>query len=122
MVSYVIGLPYGPNGVALAYSIAMTIWIVPHVFWCLHDTTISPLELFFAFWRPFAAGVLAAIVALAFEASVGEINPVILRLLVEAGIMGAAYGAILIFAFGQKQLYLDLLRSLLPERAPRSPA
>ena len=52
IVSYLIGLPYGPKGVALAYSIAMTLWVVPHVFWCVHGTTISPRELFFTLWRP----------------------------------------------------------------------
>jgi O-antigen/teichoic acid export membrane protein len=37
-----IGLPYGPNGIAFAFSAAMTLWLVPHVVWCLHNTMISP--------------------------------------------------------------------------------
>ena len=117
IVSYLIGLPYGPKGVALAYSIAMTLWVVPHVFWCVHGTTISPRELFFTLWRPFAAGVLAAALTLVLQASMGEINLVVLRLLVEGGVMSIAYAAILVFVFGQKQLYIDLLRTLFPARA-----
>jgi PST family polysaccharide transporter len=116
MTSYLIGLPYGPDGVALAYSIAMTLWVVPNLFWCLHGTTTSPAELLSAYWRPLAAGVLAAILVIAFEAAVGEINPVILRLLVKGGILSVAYLTILIFAFGQKQFYMDLLGSLAPAR------
>ena len=52
IAAYVIGLPYGPEGVAFAYSAAMTLWLVPHIFWCLHDTVISPRELFSAISRP----------------------------------------------------------------------
>jgi PST family polysaccharide transporter len=116
MVSYLIGLPYGPNGVALAYSIAMTLWVVPHVYWCLHQTTISPVELFSSYWRPLAAGVSAAALVVILDTLVGEIDAVILRLLVNGGTLGAAYLTILIFVFGQKQLYMDLLGSLVPAR------
>jgi O-antigen/teichoic acid export membrane protein len=31
ITAYVVGLPYGPSGVALAYSSAMTLWLIPHV-------------------------------------------------------------------------------------------
>ena len=41
-----IGLPYGPNGIAFAFSAAMTLWLVPHVVWCLHNTMISPWDFF----------------------------------------------------------------------------
>jgi PST family polysaccharide transporter len=116
MTSYLIGLPYGPDGVALAFSIAMTLWVVPHLFWCLHGTMISPVELLSEYLRPLAAGVLAAVIVVAFEALVGEINSAILRLLVKGAILSIAYVSILIFAFGQKQLYLDLLGSLFPAR------
>src|SRR5262249_15576 len=34
--AYLVGLPFGPRGVALAYSAALTVWLVPHVMWCLH--------------------------------------------------------------------------------------
>jgi PST family polysaccharide transporter len=122
MVSYLIGLPYGPTGVALAFSIAMTLWLVPHVIWCFHGTMISPRELLTAFSRPFAAGVLAAALTFFLNIAVGGINSVVAKLLVEGGVMSVAYAAILMFAFGQKQLFLDLLRTLVPARAPRSAA
>ena len=40
ITAYAIGLPFGPHGVAFAYSAAMTLWLVPHILWCLHGTTI----------------------------------------------------------------------------------
>jgi O-antigen/teichoic acid export membrane protein len=121
MISYLIGLPYGPNGVALAFSAAMSLWVIPHVIWCLHETTISPHELLFSFIPPFAAGLLSAAIALAFMAGIGDISPVFLRLLVEGGIMSIAYLSILMFVFGQRQFYLELLKPLFPSRDRRIP-
>ena len=46
MTAYVLGLPYGPAGVAFAYSAAMVLWVIPHVLWCLNGTTISARDLF----------------------------------------------------------------------------
>jgi O-antigen/teichoic acid export membrane protein len=116
MVAYTIGLPYGPNGVALAFSIAMSLWCVPHVFWCLHETEISPRGLFGAAWKPFAAVLFAAVPTLLFHHHLGQAYSPLFRLIFDAGILGTAYLLILTYALGQKQLYLDLLRSLLPGR------
>ena len=47
IAAYLIGLPYGPNGVAFAFSAAMTLWLVPHVFWCpaqYDDFPMGPLS------------------------------------------------------------------------------
>ena len=64
ITAYILGLPYGPSGVAFAYSAAMTLWVVPHIVWCLHGTMISPWDLFLAAGRPFLAGIVAAAVHL----------------------------------------------------------
>ena len=63
ITAYVIGLPFGPTGVAFAYSAAMTVWLVPHILWCLHGTVISPRDLFLAISRPLLSAVFAAAVA-----------------------------------------------------------
>ena len=60
ITAYILGLPYGPSGVAFAYSAAMTLWLLPHIVWCLHGTMISPWDLFLAAGRPFLAGIVAA--------------------------------------------------------------
>ena len=61
--SYLIGLPYGPSGVALAFSTMMVLWLVPHIYWALHGTNISVWEFFSAAGRVLAAGTVAAIAA-----------------------------------------------------------
>jgi O-antigen/teichoic acid export membrane protein len=114
IAAYFIGLPYGPNGVAVAFSIAMTLWLVPHVFWSLRDTMVSPLDLFLAMWRPSLASLAAGLVAFGIVSYLGQSQPPILRLLVGACIMGGMYLATLLVVMGQKAFYLNLVRGLKP--------
>jgi PST family polysaccharide transporter len=41
IVSYVLGLSFGPKGIASAYSAMMTLWLVPGIVWCIHRTVLS---------------------------------------------------------------------------------
>ena len=52
IAGYVLGLPYGPTGVAFGYSAAMALWVVPHILWCLHGTVISIRDVALAVGRP----------------------------------------------------------------------
>ena len=61
-----VGLPYGPKGVALGFSTAMVLWIIPHIIWCLRGTPITPLDLFRTCSRPLVSAIIA--VALAYAA------------------------------------------------------
>ena len=119
IAAYLVGLPYGPNGVAFAFSASMVLWLVPHVFWSLHKTVISPWDLFLATCRPFFASIVAA--AFAFGIQFYMINIVhlqspFLRLSLAGGAMIILYLLLFLFAMGQKTFYLDLLREL---RGPR---
>jgi O-antigen/teichoic acid export membrane protein len=113
MTAYIIGLPYGPNGVALAYSAAMTLWLIPHVVWCLHNTGVSPWDLVRAISRPLTSGILAASCVLSFEHYLDQLPSAILRLAIGGAVMFSLYLCILLFVFGQKTFYRDLLRDLL---------
>src|ERR1700739_1188706 len=70
--AYVIGLPYGPKGVALAYSPAMTIWLVPHILWCIHGTNISFGDILGVVKRPVVSAVVAAFLAFAVQFQFGQ--------------------------------------------------
>jgi PST family polysaccharide transporter len=108
----IIGLPYGPTGVAFAFSAAMTFWLVPHIVWCLHNTTISPSDVFLAVWRPFVASILAAALTFCFVSYFGSLHSPLLRLVTGAGIMAGLYLWTLLFVMGQKSFYFDLVRGL----------
>jgi PST family polysaccharide transporter len=110
--AYVIGLPYGPGGVALAFSAAMALWLVPHILWCIHGTTVAPMDIFLAISKPLASAVIAGALAFGAGQYLVDIQLPVLRLALKVAIMIAVYYWILLFIMGQKDLYLDLLRGL----------
>ena len=58
ITGYVIGLPYGPKGVAFAYSAVMTLWVIPFILWCVHGTVVSLRDILLTVSRPLASGIL----------------------------------------------------------------
>jgi O-antigen/teichoic acid export membrane protein len=112
ITAYFIGLPHGPSGVAFAYSVSMTLWIIPHIAWCIHGTIISPREILQAIGRPLVSGLVAAILALGAHFTLGQLLTPFPRLLLGVGVMLGSYIGMLLFAMGQKMFYLDLLKGL----------
>jgi PST family polysaccharide transporter len=112
ITAYLIGLPYGPRGVAFAYSTAMTLWVIPHILWCLYGTVISPVELFRAIGRPFLSGAVAAVFALGTQLWIGPSLGPLPRLLLGGSVMLAVYVWMLLFVLGQREIYLGLLNEL----------
>ena len=117
ITAYCIGLPFGPTGVALAYSTAMIVWLVPHILWCVHGTAISPRDVLLAISKPLISAVLAGGVAFFAHFFIAQFNPPFLRLAAEGGVMFVAYFGMLLFVMGDKGLYLDLLRGAKGSRA-----
>lgn len=111
-VACLIGLPYGPAGVAFAFSTAMTLWVVPHVLWCCHKTIISPADLFVALCRPILASVSSAMLVYFSAPYIAFFESVFLRLAVCGGAMALAYAFVLLIVLDQKSTYLDIFRSL----------
>jgi PST family polysaccharide transporter len=110
LASYIIGLPYGPRGVALAYSVGALLWIVPVAAWCIKGTMISGPDMLLCVGRPLASIALPAALALALKIALARLLPPFSRLCLETAVLFAAYFAILLFIAGQKELYLDLFR------------
>ena len=86
IVGYVIGLPFGPSGVALAYSTVMALWVVPFVVWAVHGTVVSAADVFMALSRPLGASVVAALLALGTRFLYATILPVVPRLIIEIAV------------------------------------
>jgi O-antigen/teichoic acid export membrane protein len=111
IAGFMAGLPYGAMGVAAAYSVVMLLWIVPAIAWAVHGTVLSIREVFVTASRPLAAGLLAGLVAFFAGLACREL-PSIARLMIEVSVLLAAYAGLLLFATGQRSLYLDILRGL----------
>ena len=113
----IMGLPYGPKGVAFAYSAVMTLWVIPHILWCVYGTAISLRDILLAVSRPLASGIVAGGLALGVRLICGPFLSPLLRLVLESSILLVAFYGALLFAAGQKSLYLEILRGL---RGPSS--
>jgi O-antigen/teichoic acid export membrane protein len=110
--AYVVGLPYGPKGVAVAYSVVMTLWIVPLIAWGVHGTPISFRDIVRTASRPLLSGVVAGVLAFAAQSLFGLSMSPLPRLVLGVTILLAAYAGMLLYVMGQKTLYLNLIRAL----------
>lgn len=110
IASYVVGLPYGPKGVALAYSTVCLLWIIPITAWCVRGTMVSLRDVWNAIYRPLGSAAVAAGFAFAIMLWIGRRLSPLPRLCAESSILFAVYFVLLLFFAGQKELYFDLLR------------
>ena len=108
IIAYVVGLPFGPCGVAFAYSAVMTVWLLPHILWCLYGTAISPKDLFLVISRPLLSAVVAAAAALGAHFYFGEWSSPIPRLALAAIVMIIMYYFMLLVILRQYALYVTL--------------
>jgi len=112
ITSYLIGLPYGPIGVALAFSSAMTLWLIPHIAWCIHGTMISLRDIVVTISRPLISAIVAGAMTFGIQFSIdGPLSP-ILRLILGMCILLSVYIWMIMFVMGKKAFYMDLLQSL----------
>ncbi|WP_425908310.1 lipopolysaccharide biosynthesis protein [Nitrobacter sp. TKz-YC02] len=112
ITAYLIGLPYGPTGVALAYSSALVLWLVPHILWCTYRTVIFPRDLLWTLSKPLVSALVAAAFAFLIQRYIGESLSPLPRLLLAAVTMGITYILMLLFVMGQNALYLDILNGI----------
>ena len=113
-----LGLGHGPSGVALGYSSALTLLLVPIAAWSKLGTGITWLDLWAATKPPFLSGLLAGAAGLLLKLTIGGKLPVIPFLLLGVGVVLASYAWILLIAMNQKHVYVDLLSHLLPRLRP----
>jgi O-antigen/teichoic acid export membrane protein len=112
ITGYLIGLPYGPKGVAFAYSAVMAIWVVPHIAWCVQGTVVSLRDILLTASRPLGSGVVAAALAFGVQLSWGQSLSPLPRLILGVAVLLAAYVGMLFYVMGQKTVYVRLLQGL----------
>jgi len=112
IAGYLIGLPYGPKGVALGYSVAMCSWIVPHIVWCVYGTPISVREVLQTLVRPLLSSLVAALPPFALQVFFGHMLSPLLRVVIGGMIFLIIYLGMLLYVMGQKSFYSNLLQGL----------
>ena len=114
ILGIVLGLSHGPNGVALGYSLAMTLLVIPIAAWSKHGTGITWADLWGAAKPPLLSGSLAGLAGLLVKLTVGGRLPPTLYLMVGLAVVLGIYTWVLLIVLRQKDVYMDLLSQLLP--------
>jgi PST family polysaccharide transporter len=112
ITGYLVGLPYGPKGIALAYSTVMTLWVVPHIAWCVRGTVISLRDIVSAVRRPLVSSVVAATLAFGLQLLFGSLLTPLPRLVLGSAILFGTYAGMLLYVMGEKAFYINLVRGL----------
>lgn len=112
IVAYVLGLPYGPSGVAVAYSVVMMLSVVPLIVWGIHGTMISLRDFLPVVSRPLFSAIAAAALTFGVQAFYGQSLSPFPRLILGGAILMLSYLGMLLYVMGQKAYYFDLLRTL----------
>jgi PST family polysaccharide transporter len=113
IAGYAIGLPYGPRGVAFAYSAMMTLCVIPLIACAVRGTVISVRDILLTASRPLLSGIVAAGLVLGLQFWYGPFLSPLPRLILGVALVLAAYLGMLLYVMGQKQFYLDLLRGFI---------
>jgi O-antigen/teichoic acid export membrane protein len=113
IAGYLIGLPYGPKGVAFGYSAMMTLWVVPHIAWCVHGTVISLKDIARVVSRPLVSSLVGGALAFGALYQFGSAISPLCRLILGGTLLAGGYVAMLLGAMGQKEFFLDLVSGLI---------
>jgi len=113
IASYFAGLPYGPKGVAFAYSAIMLLWLVPVSLWAVHGTAVSFRDVVSTATHPLIASFAAGAAAYFACSEYGHSEQHLLRLILGAAVLLCVYAFTILYVFGQKSYYLGLLRKLI---------
>lgn len=119
ILGYLAGLRHGPEGVAAGFSIALSLWAVPHIAWFVHGTVVTLSDVLGAACRPLIAGIVAGACAFGcmhFLPS-GLWAPLV-RLSLGTAVLLTAYAVVLLWFLGQKDLYFGVLRGALGKGSP----
>jgi PST family polysaccharide transporter len=119
IVGILLGLNHGPTGVAMAYSSALTLLLIPIAAWSKQGTGITWADLWEATKAPFLSGLLAGAAGLLVKLTLDGRLPPMLYLTVGLGVVLAIYAWVLLIVMSQKHVYMDLLFQLLPRSEPR---
>jgi O-antigen/teichoic acid export membrane protein len=110
IVGYACGLPYGPEGVALGYSLAMLLLVIPVIIWSTRGLPITALDVVKASAPVLGAAAAGAGALLAAAQWASRVDPAILRLAGESAAFFAVYLIVLLFVMNQKPIFVQVLR------------
>jgi O-antigen/teichoic acid export membrane protein len=121
IAGYLIGLPYGPIGIACAYSATMTLCVIPMVVAAVRGTVISVRDILLTVSRPLLSGIVATGLVLGLQFSYGPFLSPLPRLVLGIALVLTGYLGMLLYVMGQKLFYLDLIRGFIKPPSVEDP-
>jgi O-antigen/teichoic acid export membrane protein len=112
ILSFAYGLPYGPVGVAVGYSIMLCLILVPSWAWALHGTGIRVRDMFASMGTPLVSSMVAGAAAVAILAYAPANWGEPYRALLAAGAFGLIYAVMLLGVFRERVLLLKIWHAL----------
>src|SRR5206468_1436409 len=97
IVAVLLGVKFGPIGVALAFSSMMTLLIVPLIAWASAGTTMSGPAIWAAVASPLAAGLVAAVTGFGIRIVMLGSVPSLLLLVLGTGLVFGTHFLALMF-------------------------
>ncbi|UCH83937.1 MAG: lipopolysaccharide biosynthesis protein [Candidatus Latescibacterota bacterium] len=91
VIAYVVGLRWGPVGVALAYSILIVLMRYPSILFCFHRSHLRPGDFLVPLARPASASIAAGVLLFALTSTFSVPGPPVVSLGFELVIYLAAY-------------------------------
>lgn len=104
IIAFVCGLPWGPVGVAAAFSFCCVISRMPNILYCIHGTVIDSVDLIRVFMPPFLCSVVAGVVAYVLGAFLQGTNDYQL-LIAKVSVFAVVYGATIMQTTGGKKAF-----------------
>ena len=113
ILGYAIGLHWGPQGVAFAYSSVMVLSVIPLIAWAVRGTPVTFRDLLLAVSRPLLSGIPAAGLAFVLQLFWGSLLPPLPRLAVAVVVVSSTYLWMLLYVMKQKLFYLEIINGFI---------
>jgi O-antigen/teichoic acid export membrane protein len=110
IAGYSLGLSAGAQGVALGFSIAMMLLVVPIATWAIRDTDISLSDIGQVVMHPLLSILAASAGTYMLSSRLGGMERVLLRLVIETAVLFSIYTVVLLSVPGEKSKYAAVLR------------
>ena len=110
VLGYVLGLPYGPRGVAIGFSVSMAISVAPLAYWATRGTLITVRDLLATVIPPLISAAIGAAATLPAQGLLGLVRPAFPRLVLETALFSSTYLVVLLFVFKQRAAFAQLLQ------------
>ncbi|HZR19662.1 MAG TPA: lipopolysaccharide biosynthesis protein [Verrucomicrobiae bacterium] len=110
------GLRFGPRGVAVGYSAALTVLVWPLLVWARAGTGVATRDIVTALRAPLISGLVALAVGLCAELMLPRSFAPVIRLAVGTPLVLGSYAVVLLFGLKQIDVFKDVAAQILPRR------